>query len=316
MEVVGNNQTVTKLAREIGFDLAGFAEIEPLEWETEFLRQWIGRGFSGGMSYLEKNIEKRNDPKNILPSAISVISLGLNYRQSGDYTPGKEKVSRYAWGRDYHFVMWEMLEKFEASLRDLFPGCETKSYVDTGPVMDKVWAAKAGIGWQGKHSNIINREMGSWFFIANVFSNIKFDYSSPLEDFCGSCTACIDACPTNAIVGEYIVDGSKCISYLTIENKGEISPEFEGKMDDWIFGCDICQDVCPWNRKFSAETNNKNFTGFNETSGLNKEFDPGFFDQIDNKEFKTRFAESPILRSKLKGMRRNSGFLRRKKNND
>ena len=149
--MVGNNQTVTKLAREIGFDLAGFAEIEPLEWETEFLRQWIGRGFSGGMSYLEKNIEKRNDPKNILPSAISVISLGLNYRQSGDYTPGKEKVSRYAWGRDYHFVMWEMLEKFEASLRDLFPGCETKSYVDTGPVMDKVWAAKAGIGWKGKH---------------------------------------------------------------------------------------------------------------------------------------------------------------------
>jgi len=314
--VVGNNQIVSKLAKEIGFDLTGFAEVEPIEWETEFLRQWIGRGFAGGMSYLEKNIGKRNNPKEILPSAISVISLGLNYWQTGDYTPGMEKVSRYAWGRDYHFVMWEMLEKFEAALRENFPGCETKSYVDTGPVMDKVWAAKAGVGWQGKHSNIINREMGSWFFIANVFTNIRFDYSAPLEDFCGSCTACIDACPTNAIVSEYIVDGSRCISYLTIENKGDISPEFEGKMDDWIFGCDICQDVCPWNKKFGTETNKKDFTRFEETPGLNKEFDPGFFDQIDNKEFKTRFAESPILRSKLKGMRRNSDFLRRKKNDE
>ena len=314
--MVGNNHTVTKLAKKIGFDLTGFAEVEPLEWETEFLRQWIGRGFAGGMSYLDKNIEKRNNPKEILPSAISVISLGLNYWQSGVYTPGKEKVSRYAWGRDYHFVMWEMLEKFEAALHDHFPGCETKSYVDTGPVMDKVWAAKAGIGWQGKHSNIINREMGSWFFIASVFTNIRFDYISPLEDFCGSCTACIDACPTNAIVSEYIVDGSKCISYLTIENKGDISPEFEGKLDNWIFGCDICQDVCPWNKKFSIETKNKSFTKIDETPGYNKEFDPGFFDQIDNKEFKTRFAESPILRSKLKGMRRNSDFLRRKKNDE
>jgi epoxyqueuosine reductase len=158
--------------------------------------------------------------------------------------------------------------------------------------------------------------MGSWFFIANVFTNIKFRYSSPIEDFCGSCTACIDACPTKAIVSEYVVDGSKCISYLTIENKGEISPEFEGKMDDWIFGCDICQDVCPWNKKFSCETNNKNFTKFGERNELNKEFDPGFFDQIDEKEFKRRFAESPILRSKLKGMRRNSEFLKRQKNNE
>lgn len=316
MEVVTPKSSIEALAKDVGFDLVGFAKVEPLEWETDLLKQWIGRGFAGGMGYLEKNFEKRNDPTNFLPSATSVISLGLNYWQPGEYTPEKGKVSRYAWGRDYHLVMWEMLAKFEAALQQKFPLCETKSYVDTGPVLDKVWAAKAGIGWQGKHSNIINREIGSWFFIANVFTNLQFEYNTPLEDFCGNCTACKDACPTNAIVAEYIVDGSKCISYLTIENKGEIDPEFEGKMENWLFGCDICQDVCPWNKKFSKTTVNKDFSMSDSEVELNKEFVPGAFAQMENKEFKIKFAQSPILRSKLKGMRRNEEFIRRKMNDE
>jgi epoxyqueuosine reductase len=254
-----------------------------------------------------------------LPSARSVISLGLNYWQPGEFTPGYGKVSRYAWGKDYHLVIWEKLKVFEEELRNLQPGCETKSYVDTGAVMDKAWAIRSGLGWMGKHSNIINREWGSWFFIANIFTNIEFPSSIIVEDHCGSCRACIDACPTNAIVDEYVVDGSKCISFLTIENKGETDDAFEGKLDDWIFGCDVCQDVCPWNIKFKQETNTPEFRGISVQSeegnpiGLNKEFDPGYFNSIDNGQFKKIFAESPVLRSKLKGMIRNSEFIKRKK---
>lgn len=312
--MVNNRNSVTELARSLGFDLVGFAPVIPLENEIELLKEWLGRGYAGGMSYLEKNTDKRLDPRNILPSAVSVISLGLNYWQPGDFTEGKGKVSRYAWGRDYHFVLWERLKIFESKLKEVFPDCESISYVDTGPVMDKVWAVRAGIGWQGKHSNVINRQTGSWFFISNVFTNIQFEYDTPIADHCGSCTVCIDACPTSAIVEPYVVDGSKCISYVTIENKGETGDEFEGKIDDWIFGCDICQDVCPWNNKFSRLTSEPDFTHHGLQGGLNIEFDLDHFDKMENKEFKTRFAESPILRSKLKGMRRNSEFVKRNRN--
>lgn len=305
-----DREKVVEIARALGYELTGFAPVEPIERETQFLKEWLSRGYAGGMAYLEKNIEKRNDPRNILPSARSVISLGLNYWQPGAFTAGMGKVSRYAWGRDYHYILWEKLKDFEARLKEEFPGCESVSYVDTGPVMDKVWAAKAGIGWIGKHSNVINRRIGSWFFIANIFTNISFEYDTPITDHCGSCTACIDACPTNAIVEPYIVDGSRCISYLTIENKGDIPEEFAGKMDNWIFGCDICQDVCPWNNKFSTMTGEAEFLP-GESAQLNKEFDLNYFEGIENSEFKKRFAESPMLRSKLKGMRRNSEFVRR-----
>ena len=312
--MVSNREKVVEIARILGFDLTGFAPVEPLERETEFLKEWLSRGYAGGMAYLEKNIEKRKDPRSILPSALSVISLGLNYWQPGDHTEGTGKVSRYAWGRDYHYTLWEKLKVFEARLREEFPACESVSYVDTGPVMDKVWATKAGIGWMGKHSNVINRGIGSWFFIANIFTNINFEYDSPIADHCGSCSACIDACPTDAIVEPYIVDGSRCISYLTIENKGPIPEEFTGKMEGWIFGCDICQDVCPWNNKFSSLTTEPDFTQEGMPGALNKEFAPGYFESVENGEFRRLFAESPILRSKLKGMRRNSEFVNRKGN--
>ena len=179
-----------------------------------------------------------------------IITLPENYSNEND----KGKVSRYAWGKDYHLVIWEKLDELETMLKEIDPEFESISYVDTGPVMDKAWAVRAGIGWLGKHTNVINREIGSWFFIATLITNYEFDYSEMITDFCGTCTACIDACPTNAIVQEYVVDANKCISFLTIENKNEIPNEFKGKFDNWIFGCDICQDVCPWNQKFSVDT--------------------------------------------------------------
>jgi epoxyqueuosine reductase len=314
---VNNNAIVEKIAFDLGFNLVGFSRSELLTKETEQLREWLDKGYHSGMLYMERNIDKRLDPKKILPSVRSVISLGLNYYQSGGFSDRKGKVSRYAWGRDYHLVIWEKLKEFESLLKLQIPLCMTISYVDTGAVMDKVWAMKSGLGWMGKHSNIINREWGSWFFIANIFSDIEFEYSTPIEDFCGSCTLCLDSCPTGAIVDKYIVDANRCISYQTIENKGEIDKKLEWKFENWVFGCDICQDVCPWNKKFQQTTTvndfisggKDSFTG--ELRGLNKEFELYYFDNLENKDFKLQFAESPILRSKLKGMKRNSDFLRR-----
>ena len=250
-------------AKTIGFDLVGFAKAEILFEESGKLSEWLKKKMNAGMEYMEKKFEKRKDVTKILPDAKSVISLGLNYYTSDSYSKndsdGKAfapvgKVSRYAWGKDYHLIIWAMLDELEEELKHIDPNFESISYVDTGPMMDKAWAVRSGIGWLGKHTNVINRENGSWFFIANIITNTEFDYSEQIPDFCGSCTACIDACPTDAIVQEYVVDANKCISYLTIENKKEISAEFKGKFDNWLFGCDICQDVCPWNQKFPVET--------------------------------------------------------------
>ena len=304
------NQIVTELAHKLGFDLIGFSKAEELIEETSNLEKWIELGYQAGMAYLERNLEKRNNVTNILPSANSVISFAMNYYTDEEYEdkPNSGKVSRYAWGKDYHLIIWEKLDKLVDEIKKIDNSFEAKTYVDTGPVMDKAWAVKSGLGWLGKHTNVINKELGSWFFIATVITNQEFEYNKPIEDFCGTCTACLDACPTNAIVDEYVVDSNKCISYLTIENKGEISGEYKGKFDDWLFGCDICQDVCPWNEKFSIVTNEKGFY----PQG-NKQID---FDEIENmtdKDFKQKFAESPILRSKLKGLKRNSDFLKHDK---
>jgi len=299
------NQIVTEKAKHLGFDLVGFAQTNLLEDESKKLKQWLDKGYQAGMIYMEKNFDKRKNVKEILPNAKSIISLALNY-----YTPenhfkenNKGKISRYAWGKDYHLVIWQKLDELETMLKELEPELESLSYVDTGPVMDKAWAVRAGIGWMGKHTNVINADYGSWFFIANIITNYEFEYSEIVADHCGTCTACIDACPTNAIVTEYVVDANKCISFQTIENKDEIPVELKGKFDNWIFGCDICQDVCPWNQKFSVVTSEKDFYP------QNKEF--GFIAvlEMDDKSFKERFSESPIKRTKLYGLKRNAKFL-------
>lgn len=305
------NEIVSETSASLGFDLIGFSGYSQLEKESENLEVWLQKGYNAGMQYMEKNLEKRKDVREIFPEAKSIISLGMNYytghQHSGEENSGK--VSRYAWGKDYHLIIWEKLDQLIYKLKEIDPTFEAKSYVDTGPVMDKAWAVRSGIGWLGKHSNVINREMGSWFFIATVITNQEFAPSVKVTDLCGSCTACIDACPTNAIVQDIIVDANKCISYLTIENKGEIDDSLSGKFKNWIFGCDICQDVCPWNRKFSVETSEQEF----QPKEGNIEIS---FQQIENMSedlFKQKFVDSPILRAKLRGLKRNAEFLQKKK---
>ncbi|MFA7421630.1 MAG: tRNA epoxyqueuosine(34) reductase QueG [Melioribacteraceae bacterium] len=300
-----SNEIVIHKTHELGFDLVGFSNAEILTEETLHLQSWLGRGFNASMEYMNRNIEKRQDVKQILPSAQSVISLALNYYSPEQHSEKKEsgKISRYAWGKDYHLVIWEKLELLEEYLKSIDENFESKSYVDTGPVMDKAWAVRSGIGWLGKNSNVINKEIGSWFFIANIITNCEFDYSTHVTDLCGSCTACIDACPTKAIVQPQVVDANKCISFLTIENKGKISQEFKGKFDGWIFGCDVCQDVCPWNKKFSEPTLLQDF----QPKGTNLLLDEVI--NMKDEEFKTRFETSPIKRTKLSGLKRNAEFL-------
>ncbi len=300
------NRTILDLARKLGFDLVGFAKAELLRDETDRLSKWIELGYQSNMTYMEKNHDKRKDVSLLLDSAVSVVSLGMNYYMHGSYSnqEGFGKVSRYAWGKDYHFVIWEKLSEMISELQNIDPDFRAKSYVDTGPVMDKAWAVKAGLGWMGKHTNIINRDMGSWFFIANIITNIEFEYNEPIADFCGSCTACIDECPTGAIVEEYVLDSNKCISNLTIENKGEIPEEFKGKFENWVFGCDICQDVCPWNDKFAFKKERSEFRPV-----VNIELDLDEIKNMSSKEFKRRFNVSPVNRARLKGMKRNAEFI-------
>lgn len=299
------NQIVIEKAKQIGFDLVGFSKADLLQDESGKLQQWLDKGYQATMNYMEKNFSKRKDVKEVLPNVKSVISLALNYYTPGNHSNEKNvgKVSRYAWGKDYHLIIWQKLDELETELKQLEPELETISYVDTGPVMDKVWAVKSGLGWMGKHTNIINPNFGSWFFIANIITNYEFEYSEMITDHCGTCTACLDACPTNAIVQEYIVDANKCISFQTIENKSEIPDELKGKFENWIFGCDICQDVCPWNNKFSISTQLKDFYP------ANKEFSLDEILKMEENNFKTQFAESPIKRTKIKGLKRNAKFL-------
>ena len=301
------NDFVIQKAKALGFDPVGFAKADILNKESNQLKDWLEKKYQSGMDYMSKNFDKRKDVRQILPEAKSIISLGLNYYSPDSYSneETKGKVSRYAWGKDYHLVIWAMLDELEEELKKVDPTFESISYVDTGPVMDKTWAILAGLGWLGKHTNVINREIGSWFFIANIITNYEFDYSEQIPDFCGTCTACIDACPTNAIVQEYVVDANKCISYLTIENKEEISSEFNGKFDNWLFGCDICQDVCPWNQKFPVETLINDFYPQNKELNLNEVF------EMKEAEFKERFQSSPIRRAKLSGLIRNAAFLKK-----
>jgi len=307
------NEIVEEKARELGFDLVGFAKVEILNDEADHLEDWLKRNFLAGMSYMERNIDKRKDIRNIFPEAKSVISLGLNYYTPFLHSEKKElknenlagKISRYAWGKDYHLVIWDKLKILEKELNEIDPEFKSLSYVDTGPVMDKAWAVRSGIGWMGKHTNVINQNIGSWFFIANIISNYDFNYSEIITDHCGSCTACLEACPTNAITEAYVVDSNKCISYLTIENKDEIPEPFKHSFDDWIFGCDICQDVCPWNIKFSENCEVEEFNPVEVKTSID------LFEvlKMDDETFNNRFKESPVKRAKLSGLKRNASFL-------
>lgn len=296
-------ERIKKLAKKIGFTNVGIARAEHLSDESVHLTEWLARGFHGTMGWMERNAEKRHDPRKVLPGARSMVCVALNYytdvRHSADTARGK--ISRYAWGDDYHEIVSEKLEELARGMSRLAPESQSKIYVDTGPVMEKAWAARAGIGWQGKHTNLITKEYGSWVFLGEVITDLDLRPDEPIADFCGTCSACIEACPTDAIVEPYVVDSNKCISYLTIEHKGEIPAEIHPQLEQWVYGCDICQDVCPWN-SFQQPTNKE---GFQPRQG-NVELDLDGMISLSQSDFTERFRKSPIKRTKREGLARNA----------
>ena len=303
------NSAVIEIANRYGFELVGFSAAEVLVKEGEKLKSWLGNNYNASMDYMHENFEKRIDVNELFPGAVTVISLGMNYYKPYEHTenPGLGKISRYAWGMDYHQVIWKKLDAMILELKAIDSNFDAKGFVDSAPTMDKVWAMKGGLGWMGKNTNVINRYQGSWFFIATLVTNYPFELSTSAADLCGECTACIDACPTNAFIAPYILDANKCISYQTIENKVEIDENLIGKFDNWIFGCDICQDVCPWNIKFATASNEQAFEPRNGEVEINLET----VKEMTDEEFKVRFRSSPIKRTKLAGLKRNAEFLQK-----
>jgi epoxyqueuosine reductase len=294
-------RAITDKAIELGFVKLGFARAEVLEEESVNLKIWTEAGCDADMKWLERSFEKRKDIKLVLPDAKSIISLAYNY-----YTPLKHdeklpKISRYAWGKDYHKVLKrklkELSEFIEARAKDLrLHDCRLLYYADDGPVMDKVWAVRAGVGWMGKHTNVISPEYGSWIFLCEIITNLEFEvYDEPIEDLCGSCRICIEACPTGAIVNEYVLDSNRCISYQTIENRGSIPGYIE--LHGWIFGCDVCQDVCPFNRNDKV-TSDTDF--FPKREIFSKELP-----LLNEESFANIFRDSPVKRTKFSGWKRN-----------
>lgn len=290
-------------ALELGFTKVGIARAEELTEEGSRLREWLARGYHGSMEWMTRNVEKRTDPRLIVPDARSVICVAMNYYTPFQHSSGPTvgKISRYAWGDDYHDILIEKLKTLWSWMEQEFPEAEGRYYVDTGPVMDKVWAQRAGIGWIAKHTNLITQEVGSWVFLGELITTLELEYDTPATDHCGSCTLCIEACPTGAIVEPYVVDSNRCISYLTIEHRGDIDNELGRLFQNWIYGCDICQDVCPWNRKFAAETQEPRF--FPRSWNIAPELDT--WREMTQEEFAARFRHSPIKRTKAEGLKRN-----------
>ncbi len=283
----------------------GIAKAGFLEEEAPRLEAWLKNGFHGEMAYMENHFDKRLDPRLLVDGAKSVISLSLNYytdeEQLDETAP---KISKYAYGDDYHQVIKAKLKLLLDWMNQHIGEVNGRAFVDSAPVLDKAWAKKAGLGWIGKNTNLISKTTGSFFFLAELIVDIELDYDiAPTADHCGTCTKCIDACPTEAIVGPYVVDGSKCISYLTIELKNEIPAAFKGKMDNWMFGCDICQDVCPWNR-FSVLNNEPAFQPHPDLLGMTKQD----WQEITEDVFKKVFKNSAVKRTKFEGLKRNISF--------
>ena len=298
-------------ALELGFSKVGVARFGTMKTEGARLGEWLARGYQGTMEWMAKNSDKRADVCQILPNAKSIISLALNYYTPTEHSRSPEigKISRYAWGDDYHILMTARIQSLADCIISSEPGVNAKFYVDTGPVMDKAWAVRAGVGWLGKHTNVITKEFGSWVFLGEIILDAELEYDEPMVDFCGTCTACIEACPTQAIVDPYVLDSTKCISYLTIEHKGEIPDLLKSKFENWVYGCDICQDVCPWNR-FQQPTNERSFSPRAEN------VDPRIeeLERITPEEFTQRFKRSPIKRTKREGLIRNARAAREGRN--
>ncbi len=299
---------IKEKALEIGFHKVGIARAEALNEERERLENWLARGFHGEMRWMEREPEKRADPQLLFENAKSVVAVALNYFTPHEHenSPAKGKVSRYAWGDDYHDVLKEKLRELLNFIKEVCPEAEGKACVDTAPIMDKVWAARAGLGWIGKHSNLITREYGSWVFLGEIVLNLELEYDAEeMPDFCGSCTACLEACPTNAIVAERTVDSNRCISYATIElREAELPVPIAENLNGWLYGCDVCQDVCPWNR-FEKPTEEARFEP--RTGNVSVELTEIL--SLSPEEYAVRFRKSAMKRTKFSGLQRNARAL-------
>jgi epoxyqueuosine reductase len=300
------SRLVKEMAVQYGFDYCGIAKAVPLDEDARRLENWLHQGMHADMQYMENYFDLRIDPSKLVPGARSVITLLKNYYPAE--IPEQElKISKYAYGKDYHEVIRPQLRSMISELQDKIGQFNGRGFVDSAPVLERAWARKSGLGWIGKNGNLINKQSGSFFFIATLITDLDLDYDDPLaKDYCGSCTKCIDACPTEAILPGKVINGSKCISYFTIELKDEIIPsEMKGRFSNWMFGCDICQDVCPWNR-FSHPHNEKAFSPFPEILNLStKEWE-----ELSEEMFRKIFKFSPLSRSKHKGIQRNIRFLK------
>lgn len=292
-------------AHELGFLACGIARAEFLSDEAPRLERWLREGRHGTMGYMANHFDMRLDPRLIVEGAKSVISLAYNYHSSPiEQEPGSPKMSTYAYGRDYHKVVKQRLKPLVAFIQERYGDVALRTFVDSAPVLEKAWAARAGIGWRGKHTNVIRQGVGSFFFLCEIITDLELEPDAPVADHCGTCRRCIDACPTEAIT-PYAVDGSRCISYLTIELKEAIPTEFAGKLNDWAFGCDICQQVCPWNR-FSTAHNEPQFNPKPELMNLTRDEWHGMTEVV----FDRLFEGSPVKRTKYEGLQRNLRFLR------
>ena len=292
-------------AKRLGFMSCGISKAEFLEAEAPRLEEWLSKNRHGEMQYMENYFDKRLDPTKLVEGSKSVVSLLLNYYPSETQTEESYKISKYAYGTDYHFVIKDKLKTLLHSIQQEIGDVHGRAFVDSAPVLDKAWAAKSGLGWIGKHSNLLSKQAGSFYFIAELIIDLELDYDTPVTDHCGTCTACIDACPTQAIIEPYKVDGSKCISYLTIELKNEIPNGFSNQMDDWMFGCDVCQDVCPWNR-FSKAHKEPLFDPNPQVLSNSKKD----WEEVTKEVFSEIFKKSPLKRTKFEGLRRNIEFLK------
>lgn len=306
MSQSNNTKLIKQETLRLGFDFCGISKATFLEEEAPRLENWLLNNMQGKMGYMENHFDKRLDPRLLVDDARSVISLLLNYYPSEQQNPDAPKISKYVYGKDYHLVVKEKLKSLLSFIHDNIGEVNGRAFVDSAPVLDKAWAAKSGLGWIGKNSNLLNKNIGSFFFIAELIIDLDLDYDAPVQEYCGTCTRCIDACPTDAIVAPFVVDGSKCISYFTIELKDAIPNEFAGKLDNWAFGCDVCQDVCPWNR-FSKPHHEPDFNPDTRLISMNKKE----WEEITEEVFKKLFSDSAIKRTGYKGLKRNLEFIKK-----
>jgi len=299
------SQLIKTEAKRLGFISCGISKAQFLEEEAPRLEKWLNNKMNGEMQYMENHFDKRLDPTKLVEDSKSVVSLLLNYFPEETQIQDTFKISKYAYGTDYHFIIKDKLKALLNFIHEEIGEVHGRAFVDSAPVLDKAWAAKSGLGWVGKHTLLLTQQRGSFHFVAELIIDLDLEYDLPTTDHCGTCTKCIDACPTQAITEPYVVDGSKCISYLTIELKNSIPSDFKGQFDDWMFGCDICQDVCPWNR-FSKAHSEPLFNPHPDLLSMTKQD----WEEITEDVFSELFKKSAVKRTKFSGLKRNIAFLK------